>query len=119
MDLSPLYDLSEDADAVTLHVHVAPGAGRSAVVGRHGDALKLRVAAPPVEGRANDAARVLLAETFGVKDKQVQLVAGETSRTKRFKFSKIEVEDFERRLRLLVGPTEKARPAPGSKRPSI
>lgn len=108
MDVSPLYEILDDT--VTLHVHVAPGAGKSAVVGRHGDALKLRVAAPPVAGRANDAARSLLAETFDLKDKQVELVAGETSRTKRFKLAKVDVEDFERRLRLLVAPGEQPRP---------
>ncbi|MBI2168947.1 MAG: DUF167 domain-containing protein [Actinobacteria bacterium] len=108
MDLSPLYELN--GDVVTLHVHVAPGAGRSAVVGRHGDALKVRVAAPPVGGRANDAARSLLAETFDLKDKQVELTSGETSRSKRFKLSKVDVEDFERRLHLLVAPENRPRP---------
>lgn len=108
MDLTPLYDV--DGDTVTLRVHVAPGAGRSAVVGRHGDALKLRVAAPPVGGRANEAAGALLAETFDVKAKQVELVSGETSRAKRFRISKADVEDFEKRLHILVEPDERPRP---------
>lgn len=104
-DLTPLYDL--DDDVVTLRVQVAPGAGRSAVVGRHGDALKLRVAAPPTQGRANDAAGALLAETFGLKARQVELVAGETSRSKRFRLSGVDVEEFDRALRLLVGPEDR------------
>lgn len=112
MDLTPLYEIDGDGDTrtITLHVQVSPGAGRSAVVGRHGDALKIRVAAPPVGGRANEAARALLAETFAVKDRHVELVAGETSRTKRFKLSEVDLEDFQRRLRLLVEPGEKRRP---------
>lgn len=88
-------------------MHVQPGAGRSAVVGRHGDALKVRVAAPPVGGRANDATTALLSETFGVKD--VALVAGERSRAKRFRLSAVDLEDFQRRLRVLCA-TEKERP---------
>lgn len=108
MDVSPLYEAGDGT--VTLHVHVAPGAGRSAVMGRHGDALKVRVAAPPVGGRANDAARALLAETFALKEKQVAIVAGQTSRTKRFKLTGVDLEDFERRLRLLVAPEERPRP---------
>lgn len=101
-DVSSLYEQRDDQ--VVLNVHVQPGAGRSAVVGRHGDALKLRVAAPPQGGRANDAARSLLAETFEVSETQVELVSGETSRSKRFRFSDVDLEDFERRLRLLVAP---------------
>ena len=114
MDLTPLYEVVSDADdgagVVTLHVQVSPGAGKSTVVGRHGDALKLRVAAPPAGGRANDAARALLAETFALKERNVELVAGETSRTKRFRLSSLDLEDFQRRLQLLVAPREKPRP---------
>jgi uncharacterized protein (TIGR00251 family) len=53
------------------------------VVGRHGTALKVRVAAPPVDGKANDALRALLARTLGVKDGAVTLVSGASSRSKR------------------------------------
>lgn len=111
MDLSPLYDVSGDSDdIVTLQVHVSPGAGKSSVVGRHGDALKLRVAAPPVDGRANEAAVGLLAETFGLKPEQVELLSGDTSRSKRFRLSGVDMEDFERRLRILVSPEDRPRP---------
>ncbi|HWI04529.1 MAG TPA: DUF167 domain-containing protein, partial [Acidimicrobiales bacterium] len=69
MATSHVEDLyrSDGDDAVVLHVHVQPGAGRSAVVGRHGTALKVRVAAAPEGGRANEACAELLADTFGVK----------------------------------------------------
>lgn len=94
---SDLYDV--ERDAVVLRVHVQPGAGRSAVVGRHGTSLKVRVAAPPVDGRANTAAAALLAETLGVKKDKIELVSGERSRLKRFRIAGVEAEDVESRLR--------------------
>lgn len=66
-----------------LTLHVQPGAKRSGWVGRHGDALKVRIAAPPLEGKANAALCAFLAKTFGMRQNAVTLVAGETSRTKR------------------------------------
>jgi uncharacterized protein len=94
---SDLYDV--ERDAVVLRVHVQPGAGRSAVVGRHGTSLKVRVAAPPVDGRANEAAVALIAETLGVKEGGVELVSGQRSRLKRFRIRGIDAEDVEFRLR--------------------
>ena len=90
-------------DAVALHVHVQPGAGRSAVDGRHGTSLKVRVAAPPVGGRANEASAAILAETFGLDEAQVELVGGHTSRSKTFALRDIDVDDFRRRLEQVVG----------------
>ena len=81
--MSDLYD--DSPDGIVLRIHVQPGAGRSAVVGRHGDALKVRVAAPPVEGRANEATRSLLAESLGVPESDVELTSGQSSRSKRFR----------------------------------
>jgi uncharacterized protein len=94
---SDLYDV--ERDAVVLRVHVQPGAGRSAIVGRHGTSLKVRVAAPPVDGRANVGAAALIAETLGVKEGDVELVSGQRSRLKRFRISNVEAEDVELRLR--------------------
>jgi len=104
-------DGGEPAEAtVVLHVHVQPGAGRTAVVGRHGNALKVRVAAPPQAGRANDASAALLAETFGVGAAQVELVGGASSREKRFRISGIELDGFRRRLEQVV---EEGKAGPG------
>ena len=64
-DVDDLYAI--DGDAVVIAVHVQPRAGRSAVLGREGHALKLRVAAPPVDDRANEAARSLLAAEGGAR----------------------------------------------------
>jgi uncharacterized protein len=93
---SDLYDV--ERDAIVLRVHVQPGAGRSAVVGRHGTSLKVRVAAPPVDGRANAAAGALIAETLGAKDGDVELVSGPRSRLKRFRIRGVDAEEMESRL---------------------
>jgi uncharacterized protein (TIGR00251 family) len=63
-------------------LHVQPGARRTQVAGIHGAALKLRLAAPPVDGKANAALRAFLADAFGVPLRQVTLLRGETSRDK-------------------------------------
>jgi len=69
-------------DGWLLTVHTQPGARRSEVAGTHGDALKVRVAAPPVEGRANDELTALIAAALGVPRRLVSVVRGATSRRK-------------------------------------
>ena len=102
-EMSDLYD--DSPEGVVLRIHVQPGAGRSAVVGRHGDALKVRVAAPPVDGRANTALVEFLATEFGLKPADVTLVSGATSRSKRFKLVGLDLEAADAALeRLLAGP---------------
>ena len=66
----------------TLAVHVQPGAKKSGVVGEHGDALKIRLAAPPVDGKANAALIEFLATRLGIARAQVTLKSGQTSRRK-------------------------------------
>lgn len=92
-----LFDVRDDGTAV-LRVHVQPGAGRTSVQGTHGDALKVSVAAPPEGGRANDAVVKLLAESFGVAAASVELVSGQTNRSKRFALKGLEVDDVTERL---------------------
>ena len=92
-----LYRTDGD-DAVVVHVHVQPGAGRASVVGRHGTALKVRVAAAPEGGRANEATADLLAETFGLKRDQVELASGPSSRAKQFKLAGVDLEAFRTQL---------------------
>src|SRR5258705_9232745 len=98
--MSDLYD--DSPEGIVLRIHVQPGAGRSAVVGRHGDALKVRVAAPPIEGRANEAARALLAEALGVPEPDVELTSGQSSRSKRFRLKGLDAEEAEKRLRVAL-----------------
>lgn len=65
-----------------ISVHAQPGAKKSAVVGVHGEALKVRVAAPPVDGKANEALTAFVAKALGVPRRAVCIVKGESSREK-------------------------------------
>jgi len=67
---------------VRLRVQVRPGAKRSAVTGRSGDLLRIAVAAPPIEGRANEALIAFLAEELRLPRRQIQVLRGATSRQK-------------------------------------
>jgi uncharacterized protein (TIGR00251 family) len=69
-------------ELVTLTLHVQPGAKRSEISGLHGDALKIRLAAPPIDGRANDALIKYIAGLFDVPQRQVELKQGGQSRHK-------------------------------------
>jgi hypothetical protein len=79
-----------------LTVKVHPRARRSAVTGRLGDAWKLDLTAPPVEGKANDECVRLLAEVADVARARVRIVAGLTSRTKVVEIEGITEEEFSR-----------------------
>ncbi len=74
---------SVGADCITLSLHVQPGAKQTTVAGLHGDALKIRLATPPIEGRANEALLRFLADFFKVPLRNVRLKQGEQSRHKR------------------------------------
>lgn len=83
---------------VVVRVSVHPGAGRTSIKGRHGDALKVSVAAPPEKGRANQAVAELLAEAFGLAKSAVSIVSGETSRSKRFLLAGMDEDDARKQL---------------------
>ena len=84
-------ELSATKGGVVLAVHVQPGAGRTEVVGRHGDALKVRVGAPPTGGRANDAVVALVAKEFKVPPASVSIASGASSRQKRVQVDGLDV----------------------------
>lgn len=69
-------------DGWSLTIRVQPGAARTEIVGPHGDALRVRVASPPVDGKANAELVRFLAEVLGVSSRAVEVVRGQTSRTK-------------------------------------
>jgi uncharacterized protein len=70
------------ADGWLLAVHVQPGAKTTGLAGLHGESLKVRVAAPPVEGRANALLEEFIADALGVPRRCVSVVKGGTSRRK-------------------------------------
>jgi uncharacterized protein (TIGR00251 family) len=67
---------------VRFAVRVQPRASRSEVVGVHGDALRIRLSAPPVDGAANEQLVIFLADIFAVSRRSVRILAGESSRSK-------------------------------------
>ncbi len=80
-----------DGSTIFLSLHAQPGArlGKdgTSIQGLHGDALKIRVAAPPVDGRANEEIMRFLAEKFDVPLKSISILGGASSRLKRFQIA--------------------------------
>lgn len=68
---------------VLFRVYVVPGSSRSEIAGTHNDALRVRVAARPVEGAANEELILILAKTFKVSKSSVRIVSGTRGRAKR------------------------------------
>jgi uncharacterized protein len=77
-----MFELHEKDNAVSFRVRVQPRASHTGFAGLHGDALKLRIAAPPVDGKANDECRRFIAKLIGVASSSVEIIAGEASRDK-------------------------------------
>src|SRR5712692_589252 len=103
--LDDLFDVAATADGddppdLVLRLHVHPGAGRTAVVGRHGDALKVKVGAPPADGRANVACLALVAETLGIPTSRVELTSGASSRSKRVRILGVTADELRHALEL-------------------
>lgn len=77
---------------VELFLHCQPGAKKTEVKGVHGDRLKIRLAAPPVEGRANEVLIAWLSKALGVPSARIELMSGDTGRQKRVRISGIQIE---------------------------
>jgi uncharacterized protein (TIGR00251 family) len=93
-----MIDLKPHAEGVVLPVRAQPGAKRSAIVGVHGGALKVAVAAPPQDGKANEALVDVLRDALGMKRSQVELIAGQTSRDKKFLIRGVATDWLRQRL---------------------
>ncbi len=81
-----------------LKVRVTPRGSTEEVIGWKGDALAVKLTAPPVEGAANKACVDFLAKTLGVKRSQVSLVSGEKSRDKTFEIDGLSEEELRARI---------------------
>jgi uncharacterized protein (TIGR00251 family) len=88
------------AGGVRIRVQVQPRASRSEVVGRHGDALRVRLAAPPVDGEANDALVRLVAKVLGVPVAAVTVASGRSSRRKTVRANGVDADAAARALGL-------------------
>ena len=95
-----MIEIVERNGAITITVRVIPRASRDAIEGAYGEALKVRLTAPALENRANEALRRLLAERLNVQVAAVRIVAGEKSRTKRISIAGITREQIINKLGL-------------------
>ena len=87
-------------DGVSLLVQVQPRAGKTEYLGIHGEALKFRVTAPPVDGAANQVLCEYLAKLFSLPKSQVVILAGQTSKKKRVMLKGVKEKDVRKVLGL-------------------
>ena len=90
--------LRKDGDNVILNLHIQPGAKKTEVVGLHGESLKIRLAAPPVDGKVNEALLAFIAAKVGVGKTAVELVSGQTSRVKKVGIKTITPQEVTKHL---------------------
>jgi uncharacterized protein len=77
-----LIEVSEKNEAVTFRVRAQPRAAKTEIVGEYGGAVKLRIAAPPVDGKANDEMIRFFSKLFMIPNRSVEIVSGDSSRDK-------------------------------------
>ncbi|HJQ35482.1 MAG TPA: DUF167 domain-containing protein [Pyrinomonadaceae bacterium] len=95
-----MLSFTEEDGALTFAVRVVPRASKTAAAGEHDGALRVRVAAPPVEGAANEELVRFLARTFGVAAREVEILSGHASKSKRVRVRGAKASDL---LRLIQG----------------
>jgi len=91
--------ITEVKGGVTFPVRVVPRASKDEIAGVHGEALRIRLTAPPVEGKANEALIVFLAQWLGVRKSQVEIVAGAASRRKMVRIMGVSPQEVEQKLK--------------------
>ena len=89
-----MINLTEKSGAVIFNVRVVPRASKSEIVGELDGALKVRIASPPVDGAANAELVKLLSKAFGVSKSQIEIVGGQTSKSKQVKIANLTAEKF-------------------------
>ncbi len=100
--MSELPFLETTDGRLILSVYVQPSARKDEVCGLHAGSLKIRLNAPPVDGKANKRLTEYLSKLFGIKKSSVEIISGQTSRTKRVKLSGIKKERAEGILSALI-----------------
>lgn len=91
-----MIEASEKNGALIFTVCVVPRASKSEIVGEHDSALKIRIAAAPVDGAANAELIKILAKFFAVSKSEIQILSGETSKTKQIKIAGANAEILSR-----------------------
>lgn len=93
-----VFVVTERQGAVVFHVRVVPNAKRNEIIGAFQGALKVKVAAPPVEGAANEALVKFLAGTLGIRASQVEILRGGSARIKMLRVTGLSADEVQRRL---------------------
>ncbi|MCF8078070.1 MAG: DUF167 domain-containing protein [Desulfobacterales bacterium] len=95
-------EISESTDGLVFAILVQPRASKNEAVGLYGSAVKIRLTAPPVEGKANKMCAAFLAKSLGVPKSAVEIVSGHTGRTKQVKIACPPEEQAQMRRRILA-----------------
>jgi hypothetical protein len=93
-----MISFHESGDGVTFPVNVHPRAKRSAITGKVGDALKISLTAPPIDGKANDACIEFFAKLLKVPRSSVTIASGQSSRTKVIRVAGLSADEIRKRL---------------------
>jgi uncharacterized protein (TIGR00251 family) len=97
-----MIQISDHAEGCILPVRAQPGARRNALVGEQRGSLKIAVTAPPDQGRANKAIAEILCDHLNLKRSQVELIAGPTSREKKFLLRGVKPSALMQRLSVII-----------------
>lgn len=108
LDAITITERAGASPGVRFAVRVQPRSSRAGVDGVHGDALRVRVNAPPVDGAANEAVVELLAKALGVAKRAVRIVGGATSRSKTVDVDGVSATDARARLARHCKPVSKS-----------
>lgn len=92
----------EKDGSLAFPVRVVPKAKKNEIVGVEGEVLKVRIAAPPVRGKANEALVKFLAQALGVRKRQVEIVRGQRARDKTIRVRGLSEKEARKRLRNLI-----------------
>lgn len=95
-----MLDIKKEPGGVSFAVRVTPRSSRNLIAGEEGGILKIRLNAPPVDGKANDALVRFMAKQLGLARRDVSLARGEKSRNKRLLITGISVTELQERLDL-------------------
>lgn len=91
--------LCDEGNAVVMTLHIQPAAKKTEIVGAHGDALKIRLAAPPVDGKANQCLIKFIADQLGLRRSSVALISGDATRSKRLRVTDIDAATVRAQLK--------------------
>src|SRR2546427_13085052 len=93
-----MIEYSEQAGKLTFKVQVVPRASRSEIVGEHNGALRIRIAAPPVDGAANEELIRTLARALSVRRNAIEITSGQTARNKQVRVTGATLSDLQNLL---------------------